>query len=419
MTESSTDVTSKDGILGHGDLIIPHTPASKRSTIELPAEVSRFLNRPDLWLNISFKLREETNWCSKGHEITWSQLSLSKPHQNKMSTSPTSREILNLSESAAQATFSSIDTEITFSKTRGVLTSWSIGDTPMFLPDRGPILTVWRAPTDNDRLGPDMADWKSYYLHLMSQSVRSVHITQPNPSTAIISLQADLAPPVQSWAFSLHQTYIIHSSGTIHLLTHLTPHSNNDTLPATIPRLGFTTHLPSTRDTIAWCGLGPGESYRDSRTAQRMGLWVKTADELYTPYEYPQECGNRTGTRWLRITDQRGQGFVVSGGVIKSSPDQIGTIEETGPVGEETSFDFSGLHYTAADLEQATHPTELKGTEDVVLRFDAMHHGLGTGSCGPGVQEKYRLKVEEGKSITFGFLMEPVGVNSIGGGDNA
>ena len=94
-----------------------------------------------------------------------------------------------------------------------------------------------------------------------------------------------------------------------------------------------------------------------------------------------------------------------------SSEEEKGNwFDEDDDIGQATGFDFSALHYTTADLEQATHPTELKGTEDVVLRFDAAHHGLGTGSCGPGVQEKYKLKIEEGKSITFEFLMEPVGV---------
>jgi beta-galactosidase len=62
--------------------------------------------------------------------------------------------------------------------------------------------------------------------------------------------------------------------------------------------------------------------------------------------------------------------------------------------GEERKlFDFQVSHYRMRDVEAAGHPFELrrKKKEEVVLRLDAEHHGLGSGSCGPRTLDEYSL----------------------------
>jgi beta-galactosidase len=67
-------------------------------------------------------------------------------------------------------------------------------------------------------------------------------------------------------------------------------------------------------------------------------------------------------------------------------------------------FDFMACHYDVIDIFEAKHPYELeeKRKEYVVLRLDAEHHGLGTGSCGPKTLDQYALKMEE---FEFGFVL--------------
>ena len=60
-------------------------------------------------------------------------------------------------------------------------------------------------------------------------------------------------------------------------------------------------------------GLGPGEAYRDSRRAARVGRFRATVDELQTPYVFPQENGNRADVRWLPLRDDTGAGLAVAG----------------------------------------------------------------------------------------------------------
>ena len=53
-----------------------------------------------------------------------------------------------------------------------------------------------------------------------------------------------------------------------------------------------TTILP-----VKWQGLGPSKAYPDKRSASRIGVWsIDPVAELQTPYEGPQENGNRIAT---------------------------------------------------------------------------------------------------------------------------
>lgn len=51
----------------------------------------------------------------------------------------------------------------------------------------------------------------------------------------------------------------------------------------------------------------------------------------------------------------------------------------------------SVTHHRAADLDSATHASDLVPTKNVVVHLDAAHRGLGTASCGPDTIDAYLL----------------------------
>jgi beta-galactosidase/evolved beta-galactosidase subunit alpha len=128
--------------------------------------------------------------------------------------------------------------------------------------------------------------------------------------------------------------------------------------------------LPGAFDRARWYGLGPGESYIDSRRGVRTGVYDAGLDDLHTPYAYPQENGNRFGTRWLHLRDDRGTGLWVMGG---------------------EPFGFGAHPYTVADLDAAKHIHELPRRDELTLTLDHRQCGLGSGSCGPLTFERYRV----------------------------
>lgn len=132
---------------------------------------------------------------------------------------------------------------------------------------------------------------------------------------------------------------------------------------------------------MEWFGLGPGEAYRDSRQAVRVGRYRATVAGLQTPYVFPQENGNRAGVRWAEITDGAGTGLRVSGDPL---------------------VNLSVRRWTPEDLDAARHPVDLVPRDRTFVTIDHAHNGLGTGSCGPGVLPAHRLlAVPAAFSVTF------------------
>ncbi len=90
----------------------------------------------------------------------------------------------------------------------------------------------------------------------------------------------------------------------------------------------------------------------------------------YVPYIAPQEHGHHGDTRWLRLTREDGTGIEVRG---------------------MPTIGFSASHFTAQDLTDARHTSDLKPRPEVILNLDHAQRGLGTASCGPDTSPRYRL----------------------------
>ncbi|MDP2973864.1 MAG: hypothetical protein Q8N60_02330, partial [Candidatus Diapherotrites archaeon] len=65
---------------------------------------------------------------------------------------------------------------------------------------------------------------------------------------------------------------------------------------------------------------------------------------------------------------------------------------------------FSALHHLPADLDKANHPFELTHRPETIITIDAIHNGLGGGSCGPLPMDEYSLRSD---SKSFRFSIRP------------
>jgi beta-galactosidase len=387
-------------IIYEGILDVPPVSAGQRVSIPVPETPTQQDGNHETWLSISFKLRSSNCWGRAGYEVAWSQHQLPRRRPKSLAKPrlfEASANSIEVSQTPKDIEIWHPNFTISMSKRLGRIASWTFKDVPLISPGQGPIVTAWRAPTDND-LGADASEWKRYGLDCLNHNVRSVKLLDSDNKSVTLQVESFLAPPVLAWKLIVNQTYTICNHGTVKISTHVLPTGK---FPPTIPRIGLSAELPGWLDNVTWAGLGPGESYRDKKTAQKAGLYTKTVEELHTPYEVPQENGNRTDTRWLAIRGASETGLVVKRADKSHVED---TSDELGWEDIET-FDFAAHHYEVDVLEQAQHPTELRKKDEVFLRIDAAHHGLGTGSCGPGVQTQYKLQTRE---MRFTFLIEPV-----------
>jgi beta-galactosidase len=153
-----------------------------------------------------------------------------------------------------------------------------------------------------------------------------------------------------------------------------TPKGQN--VPPTFARIGLTFSLNDI-DSATWFGRGPGESYRDKKRSQKIGTYTLPTENLFTDYEFPQEGGNRTDTRWVEFKGKKNG--------LKA---YFGDLQEAS---------FSASHYVTKDVDESKHPYELykKRREETLVRLDWAHHGIGTGSCGPATRPEYELRSGE------------------------
>jgi beta-galactosidase len=126
-----------------------------------------------------------------------------------------------------------------------------------------------------------------------------------------------------------------------------------------LARVGVTLELPAGCKQIRWYGRGPHETHSDRLLSGWLGVHETTASEP-NPYVKPQEHGNRTGVRWVALTDETGAGLLVIGA---------------------PQIEFSAHHYAAGDMV-IRHPHEV-GAE-VVLNLTRPGRSRHE-ACGPGV----------------------------------
>ncbi|KAI1207714.1 glycoside hydrolase family 2 protein [Annulohypoxylon truncatum] len=354
------------------------------SKLRLPSTPAKSVG--ELILQLSFRQRSEDPSIPVGFEIAFEEipLNISSPLTTQLKPS----RKLSTTETPTLLTITSPTTTWTFSPILGKLHSLTKNGVEFLA--SSPEFTAYRAPTDNDA-PQDGADWKNRLLHLAKTHTRSCTWGPAEEGNVfVVWTEQRFAPPTLSWSIALDITYTFAASGALAIRVEGIPKGEN--LPRTLPRIGLAMELPGSwaegngdeAPAVSWYGRGPGESYRDKKLSQRAGLYeVAAVDELWTEYEFPQEGGNRTDTRWVRFAH-------VGGTAVKAQFRDMQT-------GGRKLFDFNASHYRVRDVEAAKHPHELKRkrTDNVVLRLDAAHHGLGSGSCGPRTRDEYALLTEE------------------------
>ncbi len=256
------------------------------------------------------------------------------------------------------------DFTLTFDAFLGTISSWDYNGTPLLT--RGPLLNLWRAPTDNDI--HTAVEWRQVgYDHLIHRISR-VEVEIDNPKVVKIRIEASLACKSASPAFRCVYGYTIFGNGDIFIETGLSPAKEN--LP-NLPRVGLQLGLVSKMDNFEWYGRGPHENYPDRKESALVGIYHGKVKDQYVPYIRPQEYGNKCDVRWAAVTDLRGVGLLVVGMPL---------------------MNISVHQYRDQDLTQARHTDELKRCDETILNLDWLQSGLGSNSCGPGPLEEYLIK---------------------------
>lgn len=355
------------------EILLPFLGPSQIVQIDVPA-INKSILVGAAMLDVSFKLKNTTSWAEAGHEVAFLQIPLAGTAKLSSGQKHEATEPLHSTVSGSSVTISGSGVSWKIDLSRGALVSWQKDKYELMR--RTLDISFYRAITDNDA-PQDGKEWKEKFLHLAKTHTRATKWWAESNGNFVVKIVQVFAPPVLAWKIALVIVYTFYPGGTISISVVGTPHGPG--LPDTLPRIGISIGLAKELDMVTWFGRGPGESYKDMKLSQRVGLHeMSTVDDLWTNPDFPQECANRTDTHWLKLSSAK---FAVNVQFVRPSSD------------ERRLFDFMASHYEVGDIDGAKHPYELneKKQDYTILRLDADHHGLGTGSCGPKTLPEYAL----------------------------
>ncbi|MCM0649249.1 beta-galactosidase subunit alpha [Clostridium swellfunianum] len=320
----------------------------------------------DYYLNISYILNKELNWARRGHEFATAQFKL--PVFLKGSAYKP-EGFIKVQEEHCRLLIQGENFSIAFDKVRGNILYIERDDCRVI--SEGPRLNFWRAPIDNDMyLLEDY--YKKYFMHLMHEVVEDF-MFECEKDFVLVKVTTMNGTTNSSWYYQSTYEYKIYPSGDVLFSVEGIPSGRIENAPSMMPRIGIKMKVNEECFNTRWYGRGPGESYSDSKQYNLFGVHEKKVDELFTNYVKPQENGNKTDCRWVRLVNDRGVGMMAVA---------------------EGSFDFSAMYYEAADLEKAKHTIDLKKRDYITLNIDYKQNGLGSNSCGQNQLDKYRCKFE-------------------------
>ena len=351
------------------------------------------LNLPpkaEVHVTFRFYMLEKTMWCDAGHEMAFQQHALPAKaflRQRAIQTSkPNGTETPEVLETITGWEVRAAKLALEVNKSRGVIENICIDGRPQIL--RGPQLNIWRAATDNDGLklfplvgwgGDRILDhWRKAGYDRLELTQSEVSIGTNNRSVEITIDQKWRCPGAKKLITHQHR-YLVKSDGTIEVANQF---EIDRKLPE-LPRIGVSMILPKDNEQLEWFGRGPWENYSDRKHSAILAHYGSTVTDQYVPYIVPQEHGNKTDVRWMKLHNGKGHGV---------------TFTAAKPMHASAS------HYTAADLYGAKHTSDLDPRPEVHVNLDLAQRGLGTGSCGPDTLPQYRIQPGD---YQFSFTVSP------------
>ncbi|SER61216.1 glycoside hydrolase family 2 TIM barrel-domain containing protein [Salisediminibacterium halotolerans] len=380
----SWSLKTEKGTAQGGAVALPAIAAGETEQVTIPFDQAAVT--PGMWLDVSLRLAFDHDWAEAGYELAWAQFDLAeKNDSDKRGRAPAlADQPLEASETGGTIVIRGQQFEAEFDRATGRWLSWVHDGRDVFL--SAPELDFWRAPIDNDRFlnislkdKPSVDEWSSYGLNMLSETVRNVSLEESGGQISV-KKRLRIAPPVYQWGIVTDVTHTFSLDGTV---TTAVTGSFEGNAPPTLPKIGMRMILPDDRTDVSWFGLGPDEAYADSLQAAKKGVWKKTVDEMYTPYEFPQENGNRHQVEWAAVKNGLGRGIKLD------FPEKM---------------DISALPYSREQLEEKDHAYQLEKEAGIHVHVNAKQHGLGSASCGPDVLAEHRLT---SGPFTFQFTLTP------------
>ncbi|MFM6975818.1 MAG: glycoside hydrolase family 2 TIM barrel-domain containing protein, partial [Sphingobacteriaceae bacterium] len=341
-------------------------PAGSTKALNISAYYPALKSGSEYLLNISFKLKEDELWATKGYEIAANQLEI-KPLVKGIQLSPGAA--LSVAPGGGFTSLKGKDFQITFKN--GALSSY-ISNGYEFIKE--PFLPHFTRPqTDNDRRGwkpnKKLKTWYEAKPTLKSfKTIKEGAVYQ-----SVYEIVKDSA--------EVQLTYTISHDGGIKVDYAL---KANQAMP-NIPKVGLQGGIANPLQQITFYGKGPHENYIDKAFGADAGIYTAALKDFTEPYIYPQENANRTGIRWMSFSDAKNNLMVVADSLLS----------------------MSAWPYTEKNIIEAKHTYKLKDPGFITLNIDLIQMGIGGNDTWSDVSQplpQYQIK---SGNYNYSFYLKP------------
>lgn len=313
-------------------------------------------------------LAEDTIWAEKGHEISFAQQIVKTPEI----TAPMTAHKAEIVYGDFCIGVNGEGFSMQFDKREGGVSSLVYNGVEYIT--RAPKVSFFRAHTDNDTGAGypcENAQWQ-----IAGKCAKLLGFeTKENADSLEVTFKF-LAPTVPSFEYKV--TYIAYFDGRLGVKAEYDGVKGLSDMPV----FAMDFKMKKQYDKFTFYGMGPDENYIDRNNGARLGVYTLTALENFTKYLNPQECGNRTGVRYVNVYEENGAGLNFTA--------------------TENPFEMSVLPYNAYELDNAMHRDELPDPTYTWVRIAAKQMGVGgDDSWGAPVHKEFKIKSEEAMSLEF------------------
>lgn len=269
-----------------------------------------------------------------------------------------------------------------FSKNEGKLISYVIAGKETLYNDDGIKPQLYRAYLDNDR--NIVKHWKKQNLHKLKYEGKIVSCKLKKDGRVKIESEGWLCADGKKY-FEYECKYTFFADGTVKIKAEVEK-KKFDFTKYELPRFGVNFLFDSSLSNVTYCGLGELENLCDFRAQSVLGIYSSTVKDMCVDYIKPQDSGNHSQTRWMKLTDENGIGIEF--------------------INCKDYFSFSTHDYPEKQVRNAKHLEDIKRGHLTSVSIDGFMRGTGSNSCGQHTLGKYKVILKD--ELEFSFYIRPV-----------
>ena len=362
------------------ELSVPELGPGESAELVLPRELFGNETPGERVLILSCHTVGQTLWCPEDFEVAWEQFILN-PSARPVRTGRGGSDV-ELLETFRHVTLRTQRVTLIISRSTGLVHTLDFNGENLLLAPLRPDFS--RAATDNDRgtgnfvpLLRRFNDTEKWLRRQKRLRPRWRFQRDFQPDSTCVKFRYSM-PGVRRFTIA----YTLYRNGEVLV------ESSVDAKKELV-RFGMETQLSDTHDRLRWYGRGPHETYTDRKHGGKIGLFSSSVEDFGHDYVRPQENGNRTDVRWLRLSDSKGAGL---------------SFEAVG----EHLLEVSCHPYGREALCRAGHIHELKKDGHTHVNIDWGQRGVGGDTPGAlNLLDKY--KMAPGKTYSYSFLIRRTG----------